>query len=130
MSNFEQSPGWEREIPKYRASRALGPALKARWRAEPPFTTLGDNDCWQYGTQEIEAGEIISTTQWPHASFRPMNYSAEKVLAFFNGATKSRLPRAPWHEGRIRLDNGISDAPMMFDVRPPQIRPVDLRPIS
>jgi hypothetical protein len=101
-------PGWEREVPKYRASRAVRPAEKTRFRLEPPFVTIFDSAVWQYGTREIKAGEIIETTDWPHPSFRPLNFSAGKVLDFFNSRVKSRLPRAPWAGDRIRLDDGLT----------------------
>jgi hypothetical protein len=124
-------PGWERETPKYRATRDLRPAQKARYRSEPPFTSGSDIDIWQYGTKPIAAGDIIETKDWPGPGFYPLNYAAEKILAFFHSAMKSRLTCSPFdHAGRIRLDNGLSDAPAIFDVRPPQIKPVDLRPVS
>lgn len=119
---------WDREIPKYRVARDLLPASRARYRAEPPFTSMSD-DCWQYGERPVVAGEIITTTHWPHPSFRPLNYSAEKVITFFNGAMKSRLSRSPWHDGCIRLDNGISNAPRIVDVRAPQVQPMNLRTV-
>jgi hypothetical protein len=122
--------GWERETPKYRASRDIKPALKARYRSETPFANISDSDVWQYGEQPVKAGEIIETREWPHPSFRPLNYSAEKVLAFFNGAMKSRLTRSPWYGDGVRLDNGLSDAPAIFNPKPPKIKPVDMRPIS
>jgi hypothetical protein len=120
--------GWEREIPKYRATRAVHPSPNKRFKLEKPFSSCSDNDCWQYAERSVAAGEVITTTAWPHQSFRPLNFAAEKVLAFFNGALRSRLTLSPWHAGAVRLDNGMSDAPAIFDVRPPQIKPVDLRP--
>jgi hypothetical protein len=116
-------PGWERETPKYRASRDLRPAQKPRYRSETPFSGGSENDVWQYGERPVKASEIIETTEWPHASFRPLNYSAQKVWDFFNSAMKSRLTRSPWYGDAVRLDNGLSDAPAIFDVRPPQVRP-------
>ena len=77
-------PGWERETPKYRAIRDIQPAIKARFRFEPQFASMANSDEWQYGTRPIKAGEIIETPEWPHSSFRPLNYSAGKVLDFFN----------------------------------------------
>jgi hypothetical protein len=126
MPHFEPVPGWETIVPIYRARRAVRPATKARYRAERPFTTMDDNDSWQYGERSIAAGEIVETKAWPHPSFDPLNYSAQKTLAFFNGALRSRLPVSPWHGGQVRLDNGLSDAPMKFDIRPPQIRGMDM----
>ena len=73
------------------------------------------------------AGEVIETREWPHASFRPLNYGAKKVLDFFNLQMKSRLPRSPWYGDRLRLDNGLSDTTIP-SVTPPQLQPMDLRP--
>jgi hypothetical protein len=101
-------PGWEREIPKYRVARGLQPAPKARFRFEPPFSTISDSDVWQYGAQPVKAGEEIETREWPHPSFRPLNFSAGRVLDFFNSRMKSRLPRSPWAGDRIRLDDGLT----------------------
>jgi hypothetical protein len=101
-------PGWERETPRYRATRDIQPATKARYRFEPPFSTIWDSDVWQYGAQPIKAGEEIETRDWPHPSFRPLNFTAGRVLDFFNSRMKSRLPRSPWAGDRIRLDDGLS----------------------
>jgi hypothetical protein len=101
-------PNWDREIPKYRATRDLRPAPKARFRFEPPFTTLWDIDVWQYGEKLVARGDEISTTAWPHPSMRPLTFGAEKVLEFFKASMKSRLPSSPWYQGRLRLDNGLS----------------------
>jgi hypothetical protein len=128
MSDFAPTPGWERIVPRYLVVRAVSPPSRARYRDEKPFTTMGDNDCWQYcGDKPIAAGTEIESMSWPHSSFRPLNFSGQKVLAFYLGALRSRLPLSPWHEGAVRLDNGMSDAPQIFDVRPPQIRGVDMR---
>jgi hypothetical protein len=125
---------WERETPKYRASRDVHPAPRARYRDEPPFSTISDNDCWQYAEREIKAHEEISTREWPHPSFRALNYSAGRVLEFFTTRTKSRLARSPWSGDRIRLDDGLSFDLITFDVSPPQAQTkpqaVDLRPAS
>jgi hypothetical protein len=87
---------------------------------------VGTEASWQYGERALKAGEEIETREWPHPSFFPLNYSAGKVLDFFNGAMKSRLPRSPWHEGRVRLDNGLNNVPGIVDVRPPQLQPMNL----
>jgi hypothetical protein len=115
--SFHKPPpaNWEREVPKYRASRDLLPAQKARFRSEPPFAETWQSDIWQYGERAVATGETIETTEWPHASFRPLNFSAEKVLSFFNSAMKSRLPRSPWFNGQVRLDNGLS-GPTEIDI--------------
>jgi hypothetical protein len=117
---------WERETPKYRATRDLQPAQMARHRLEPPFEKMWDSDIWQYGERPIMRGEIIESRTWPHESFLAMNYSAGKVLDFFTSRTKSRLPHSPWFVDRIRLDDGLTGQ-IIFDVRPPQMQPVDLR---
>jgi hypothetical protein len=49
-------------------------------------------------------------------------------LAFFGSAPKSRLARSPWFDGQVRLDDGLS-GPTDFEVRPPQLKPMDLRPV-
>jgi len=121
--------GWESTTPRYLASRAVQPATRARYRLEKPFSSMGD-DSWQYGDRLIEAGEIVETACWPHPSFRPAgpiddpaHYAASRVLEFFNSALRSRLPVSPMHQGRLRLDNGISNAPTFIDARPPSLRP-------
>jgi hypothetical protein len=120
-------PGWECETPKYRATRDIQPAEKARFRFETPFAHSFDSNTWQYGSRSIQTGEIVETREWPHASFRPLNYSAAKVLDFFNTRMKSRLPRSPWEGNRLRLDDGLTGAGIMSAVLP-QLRKVDLRP--
>ena len=108
-------PGWERETPRYIATRDVRPSPNSRHRLEPPFTTIWQTDVWQFASQPIAAGAIVETRDWPHASFRPLNYSAEKVLSFFNSAIKSRLPRSPFFDGRVRLENGLS-GPTEIDI--------------
>src|SRR5216683_7077910 len=73
-------PNWQFETPKYKATRDVRPAPRARFRFESPLSMIFDVDEWQYGTRPIKIGEIIETRDWPHASFRPLNYAAEKVL--------------------------------------------------
>ena len=121
--------GWERETPKYRATRDLRPAERDRHRIEPPFAKVFDSDVWQYGARPIMRGEIIETRAWPHPSFHPLSYGAGKVLDFFNMRQKSRLPRSPWHGDRIRLDDGLS-GPVEVHIAPPQVQPMDLRPVD
>jgi hypothetical protein len=122
-------PGWERETPQYRVTRELKPAEKARFRLEPPFAHSFDSNVWQYGERPLKAGEILETTAWPHPSFHPLNFAAQKVLAFFNAAMKSRLPLAPFYGGQVRLDDGLTGS-IVVSVVPPQLQPVDLRPVS
>lgn len=102
--------GWEREIPKYRATRDLEPAEKVRFRFELPFAKMADSDVWQYGHRAIVRGEILETQNWPHPSFQPLNYSAARVLEFFNTRQKSRLPWSPWRRDRIVLDDGLTSS--------------------
>jgi hypothetical protein len=121
---------WEREIPRYRVTRDLQPAQKARFRSEPPFSETWQSDCWQYGDRKYAAGEIVETTNWPDASMQGLNYSGQQVLAFFKAEMKSRLPTSPWHQGAVRLNNGFSNLPGISDVKPPQIQPMNLRPVA
>jgi hypothetical protein len=124
-------PGWERETPKYRVTRDIQPAEKARLRSEPPFAEVWDSDRWQYGTRILKAGEIIETREWPHASFRPLNHSAKMVLDFFRLQMKSRLPRSPFQGDRLRLDNGLTGNTVTEnDAATPRLRRMDLSPIS
>jgi hypothetical protein len=129
MTNFTPTPDWQSVVPRYRVVRDLRPAEKSRFNFEPPFAETWQSDVWQYGDRPLVTGEEIETTAWPHASFRPLNYSAQQVLAFFNGAMKSRMTLSPWFDGRVRLDNGLS-GPTFFEVRAPQVRPMNLRPVA
>jgi hypothetical protein len=53
----------------------------------------------------------------------PLNFSAREVMRFFNLAQKSRLPRSPWHDGRVRLDDGLSgNLPKIVG---PKVAPID-----
>jgi hypothetical protein len=121
--------GWEREVPKYRVARDVRQAERSRYRLEPPFGTGFESDVWQYGERAYAAGEIIETKEWPHPSFAPLNYSAEKVLDFFNTRMKSRLTTSPWFGDSLRLDDGLTGAPIV-SAAPPQVKPMDLRPAS
>jgi hypothetical protein len=122
-------PGWEREVPKYQVTIKGGvyPSPNSRFRFEPPFTSCSDSNCWQYADRPFKEGEIISTTEWPHASFHPLNYSAKKVLDFFNSRPKSYLQRSPWAGNQIRLEDRMSGSLPRY-VRPPQIQSMDMRP--
>jgi hypothetical protein len=100
--------GWQYETPKYKATRDVHPSPNARYRTEPPFETMFDASQWQYATKPIAAGEIVETREWPHPSFRPLNYGAQQVHAFFSLQMKSRMTQSPWFGDRIRLDNGFS----------------------
>jgi hypothetical protein len=78
----------------------------------------------------LAANEEIETTDWPHPSFLPLNYSASRVLAFFNAGMKSRMTQSPWHNGQVRLENGFSNVPGIADVRPPKPEPFNTRPAA
>jgi hypothetical protein len=99
--------GWERIVPRYRVTRDVQPAEKSRFRSETPFTEIWSG-AWQYGERSYAAGEEIETTHWPHPSFMPLNFSAERVLEFFKASMKSRLTTAPWFNGQVRLETGLS----------------------
>jgi hypothetical protein len=120
---------WKRIVPRYRVTRDVQPAEKSRFRFESPFTEIWSG-AWQYGDRLYESGEEIESTAWPHPSFMPLNYSAERVLAFFKSEMKSRLTVSPWLNGQVRLDNGLSNAPIPADVKPPQVQPMNLRPVA
>jgi hypothetical protein len=123
-------PGWEFIVPRYRLTRDLQPASRARYRFEPPFESMSDNSSWQFGEHPLEAGDIIESKSWPHPSFHPQNYSAERVLSYFIGAMKSRLPLSPFRGDRIVLADGISGA-LPVDVRAaPKPAPFDTRPAA
>jgi hypothetical protein len=121
--------GWEKEVPKYKVQREVHPPLKDRFRQERPLAHCSDSSEWQYATRTHHAGEILETTSWPHPSFMPLNYSAQRVLEFFNSRQKSRLQLSPWHGGQVRLDDGLTGP---VDVRPvtPRSKPMDLRPVA
>ena len=120
---------WKREIPKYRISRDTKPAPKERFRFEPPFSSGSESDVWQYGERVHKAGEVIETTFWPNpGTMTPLNFSAREVISFFTSRQKSRLPRSPWANDQVRLDDGLGGpAPMPGPVRP---EPFDMRPAS
>jgi hypothetical protein len=122
--SFHKPPplNWEREVPRYKATRDLRPVERDRYRSETPFAKVFDSSIWQYGTRTIKAGEIIETKEWPHESFHPLNYGAGQVLDFFNMRQKSRLPRSPWYGDRIRLDDGLSGQ-IHVEIARPNARP-------
>jgi len=118
---------WRREVPKYRVSRETKPALKKRFTFEPPFSSGSESDVWQYGERVHKAGEIIQTTEWPNpGTMIPLNYSGRQVMDFFTSRQKSRLPRSPWADDQVRLNDGLSGpTPMPRAVRP---EPFDTTP--
>jgi hypothetical protein len=120
---------WRREVPKYRISAETKPAPKQRFRTEPPFTSGSESDVWQYGERVHEAGEIIETTEWPNpGTMTPLNYSGRQVMEFFTSRQKSRLPRSPWANNQVRLDDGLSNPLPKIGV--PNLQPMDLRPVA
>jgi hypothetical protein len=108
MSFSAPPPGFEREVPRYRATRDVYPSPNSRHRHESPFSSFSDDAVWQFAERDYKAGEEIETKSWPHPSFHALNYSAEKVLEFFSSRQKSRLPLAPWRFDRLVLDDGLS----------------------
>jgi hypothetical protein len=118
---------WRKEMPVYRVRVETRPAPKERFRFEPPFASQSDSDIWQYGEKIWPAGSVIQTDQWPCAgTFVPLNYSAREVLNFFNSRQKSRLPRSPMADGRVRLDDGLSNP--MPKIGLPKLPSMDLQP--
>jgi hypothetical protein len=99
--------GWASIVPRYKVVQDVQPAEKNRFRFENPFAEIWSG-AWQYGERLYQAGEEIETTAWPHPSFMPLNFSAERVLEFFKASMKSRLTVSPWLNGQVRLDNGLS----------------------
>jgi hypothetical protein len=99
---------WRKEIPIYRVRLETVPSPKERHKFEPPFASCSEADIWQYGERIHKAGEIIETTEWPNpGTMAPLNYSAREVLNFFNSRQKSRLPRSPWANDQVRLEDGL-----------------------
>jgi hypothetical protein len=96
------------EVPRYRATRDVHPPANSRHRHEPPFSSFSDPDVWQFADRPVKSGELIETKSWPHPSFFALNEAAERVLAFFNSAPRSRMGMSPWRDGRIVLEDGLS----------------------
>jgi hypothetical protein len=118
---------WKREIPKYRMSRDTKPAPKERFRFEPPFASASDASVWQYGETVHLAGSVIETTEWPNpGTMTPLNYSAREVMNFFTSRQKSRMPRSPWANDQVRLEDGLGGP--QPQIKAPQPEPVRLQP--
>jgi hypothetical protein len=102
---------WDKEIPRYRTTRAVHPSPLTRHATETPWSSCSDNDCWQYAEKHLAAHEEIYTTSWPHASFQPLNESARRVHDFFLTREASRMPRSPWLRDAIHptLAKAMSD---------------------
>jgi hypothetical protein len=120
---------WERTVPRWRLTMDLRPALQNRFRFESPYTDLTCGDSWQYGERPYASGEEIESTCWPHPSMQPLNYSAQRVRAYFISAMRSRLQHSPWRDGQVRLEDGLS-GPLPGHVSTPQIKPMNLRPVA
>jgi hypothetical protein len=60
---------------------------------------------------------------------QPLNYSAQRVRAYFISAMRSRLQHSPWRDGQVRLEDGLS-GPLPGHVSTPQIKPMNLRPVA
>jgi hypothetical protein len=114
---------WRHEVPKYSVVRDVFPCPNSRHRHELPFSQILDGSCWQQADRIHKAGEVIQTTEWPHPTFQPKNYAARQVLAFFGSAPKSRLARAPWRDGQVFLDDGLSGG--MPKIIAPKVAPID-----
>jgi hypothetical protein len=70
---------------------------------------------------------VIETTEWPNpGTMTPLNYSARQVMEFFTTRQKSRLPRSPWANDQVRLDDGLSNPLPKIGLK--KIQPVDLTP--
>lgn len=123
--------GWESEPGRYFATQDLHASPNSRHKFEPPFSTVMDPNVWQYleQGQAIAAGDEVITQAWPHPSMRPISYGAKMISTFFATKTKSRLPRSPFRSGKIDLDDGLS-GPMQPNIRPPQMQPLNLRPVA
>jgi hypothetical protein len=116
---------WRREVPKYRISRDTKPAPKERFKFEPPFSSGSESDVWQYGERVHKASEVIETTEWPNpGTMTPLNYAARQVMEFFTTRQKSRLPRSPWANDQVRLDDGLSNPmPKITMPKPEHVQP-------
>jgi hypothetical protein len=128
--------GWERTVPRYVITRDLRPSPNGRHKNEAPFSEIWQSDIWQQADRNYEAGEVVETTSWPHPSMRPAgptddpaHYAAEKILEYFKVSMKSRLQVSPWHQGQVRLSDGISGS-MPQHVSTPQIKPQNMRPVA
>ncbi len=93
--------GWEKETPKYRATKSVHPSHLARLADEPPVMLSSDDAEWQHGDRNVEAGEEIETKEWPHRSFVALNDSGKHILDLLNNRPVHVLPPKPWHGGQV-----------------------------
>jgi hypothetical protein len=122
-------PNWQQIMPRYRIVQDVAPPTKERFSRECPFSTF-PADQWQFGERAMKRGEVIETGFWPApGAFFPLNYSAKKVLEFFNSGIKSRMARSPWRGDRLVLDDGVTSSPYAPTYVAPQLKPMDLRPV-
>lgn len=107
--SFEPFPpkGWEKIVPRYRATRDVHPSPNERHATENPHIYQSDDAQWQHGDRRIKAGEEFATTAWPHPSFWPLNESAKYLLELLRTGNKARLPPTPW------IDNQVLAQPSM-----------------
>jgi hypothetical protein len=119
---------WRKEMPVYRVRAETRPAPKTRFRFEPPFSQVMNPNEWQYSERVWPAGSVIASDQWPNpGTMTPLNYSAREVMEYFTSRQKSRLPRSPWFDDQVRLQDGLSsDGPPK--IAPPKVQPTDLQP--
>ncbi len=101
--SFEPFPpkGWEKVVPKYRATRNVHPSPNPRHATENPHSYQGDDAQWQHGDRCVRSGEEFETTAWPHRSFMPLNESAKYLLELLRTGNKARLPSSPWIDNQI-----------------------------
>ncbi|MET4242716.1 hypothetical protein [Bradyrhizobium sp. RT10b] len=100
--------GWDREPARYRVEADLHPSPLTRHRFDPPFVSSTDSTMFQYTDRVLHAGEVVELLTWPHPSMTPLNEVAKRVMAYFTSHSKSRLPKSPFHNGQLRLDDGLS----------------------
>ena len=93
--------GWEKEVPRYRATMDVRPAKSDRLKHEPPVTYCSDPAEWQHGERQMNAGDEIETTTWPHRSFQGINTSARHVLDLIQNRSGYVLPKTPWQDGQV-----------------------------
>jgi hypothetical protein len=101
--------GWQREMPRYRATRDLWPPSKPHFRHVPPVQILSEaDDIWQYcGRKPVSVGDVVTTEDWPHPSFEPLCESARRVHAHLLAHRGRWLPTRPWQGDHVVLeDNG------------------------
>jgi hypothetical protein len=85
---------------------------------------VSDASTWQYGEKIHAAGEVIETTCWPNpGTMVALNYSAKRVLEYFGSHQKSRLPRAPWADGQVRLNDGLGGG--LPKIIAPKVAPIN-----